>query len=539
MVQTADKTIEEKVKAFEAELRDEMGLGAKSKHFKKPIERPFTKNERESTTILWGGLTVAHEQLMTAAVEHLGYKVQPLPVPDNDSLQVGKEYGNRGQCNPTYYTVGNLVKHLKILRDEQGIEDIEDKYVFVTAGACGPCRFGMYEAEYRKALKEADFQDFRVLLWDQNGGLKQTSGQEGPGLELNGKFFMQMLKGMIAGDLLNAVVYKIRPYEVNPGETNRVLEESKELVADALRRGVHVVLALRKVRKKLEKIEVDYTRVKPKVKITGEFWAQTTEGDGNYKVFSWLESEGAEVKVEPVGTWIEYLIFSASHTAEEKVDIDPNAKKLIRKLKVAKAFVRVFYNSYRAALGFKTDPLPSQAKLAQYARAYYNTHLKGGEGHLEIGKNIMATKEHQAHMVISMKPFGCMPSTQSDGVQSKVVADFKDAIYIPIETSGDGEVNVKSRMQMKLYEAKMKAREELQKILDENDVTMEEIGEFVAENPKLGRAMRNVPHEAASTAANFVADIAHHRNKARNGGTLRHWKRQADLAIERLGMGLS
>jgi predicted nucleotide-binding protein (sugar kinase/HSP70/actin superfamily) len=31
-------------------------------------------------------------------------------------------------------------------------EDIVDNYIFFTAGACGSCRFGMYEAEYRFAL---------------------------------------------------------------------------------------------------------------------------------------------------------------------------------------------------------------------------------------------------------------------------------------------------------------------------------------------------------------------------------------------------
>ena len=40
-------------------------------------------------------------------------------------------------------------------------------------------------------------------------------------------------------------------------------------------------------------IEVDRLRVKPIVKITGEFWAQTTEGDGNFHMFEFLEREGA------------------------------------------------------------------------------------------------------------------------------------------------------------------------------------------------------------------------------------------------------
>ena len=165
-------------------------------------------------------------------------------------------------------------------------------------------------------------------------------------------------------------------------------------------------------------------------------------------------------------------------------------------------------------LGYKTDSLPNQKKLAEYAKAYYNTHLKGGEGHLEIGKNIMTTVDKHAQMVISLKPFGCMPSTMSDGVQSRVVADYKDSIYIPIETSGDGEVNVRSRVQMKLYEAKMKARAELKDMLEENNVTIDQVREYVAKHPKYSESMWKVPHHhGISTTANLVAEVGPHIKK--------------------------
>ena len=87
----------------------------------------------------------------------------------------------------------------------------------------------------------------------------------------------------------------------------------------------------------------------------------------------------------------------------------------------------------------------------------------------------MAAKDKHAQMVVSLKPFGCMPSTMSDGVQSKVVADYKAAIFIPIETSGDAEVNVRSRVQMKLYEARIKARPEMDELLEEKGLTMEQV----------------------------------------------------------------
>ena len=86
--------------------------------------------------------------------------------------------------------------------------------MFLTAGAFrGPCRFGMYVTEYRKALRDAGFDGFRVMLFQQQGGLSQATGEES-GLDLNAPFFMGMLKGLIAGDVINGIGYRLRPYEV-------------------------------------------------------------------------------------------------------------------------------------------------------------------------------------------------------------------------------------------------------------------------------------------------------------------------------------
>jgi predicted nucleotide-binding protein (sugar kinase/HSP70/actin superfamily) len=128
-------------------------------HFKRPVEKPFTRDQRPYTTVLFGGLTWSHERLIKGAWEGLGYKCDVVPTPDVKAFQLGKEYGNNGQCNPTYFTVGNLVQYLQGL-EKKGLtrSQIANDYVFITAGACGPCRFGMYEAEYRLALRNSGFE---------------------------------------------------------------------------------------------------------------------------------------------------------------------------------------------------------------------------------------------------------------------------------------------------------------------------------------------------------------------------------------------
>ncbi len=228
-----ERQIAERLAAERRRLRALAGLEDHT-HFRKPLERPFTAEERSRVTILFGGLTWKHEELIRAVFQGCDYKCERLPVPDVPAFQIGKEYGNNGQCNPTYFTVGNLVQHLQSL-EKSGVprQQILDNYVFFTAGSCGPCRFGMYEAEYRFALKNAGFDGFRVLLFHDKDGLKAASGE--PGLKFTVDFGLGMLNALHAGDVMNDIIYQIRPFEVHPGEADRVFQQAMARLSTTLR----------------------------------------------------------------------------------------------------------------------------------------------------------------------------------------------------------------------------------------------------------------------------------------------------------------
>jgi len=74
-------------------------------------------------------------------------------------------------------------------------------------------------------------------------------------------------------------------------------------------------------------------------------------------------------------------------------------------------------------------------------------------------------------MVISIKPFSCMPSTQSDGVQTKIAEDMKGSLFVSVDTTGDAEVNVKSRILMKLQVAQKRAESEFREVLERKKLT--------------------------------------------------------------------
>jgi len=572
-----ESEIRERLEAERARLRKVAGLD-QATHFHRPVERAFTADERSRVTILFGGFTWKHEDLIRAVFQGCGYNCEKLPVPDVAGFQTGKEFGNNGQCNPTYFTVGNLVQYLQFL-EKQGLprQHILDNYVFFTAGSCGPCRFGMYEAEYRFALKNAGFDGFRVLLFKDSDGIKAESGE--PGLKFTVDFGFGMLNAMHLGDVINDLVYQIRPFEVKKGETDRVFRETVDGLCEDLKKrrafeieqlapawaqpkfknnkilrntfnvfgkwhehmwGKDYLQALATARDKLNSIEVDRTRVKPVVKITGEFWAQLTEGDGNFHMFDFLEREGAQVLVEPIATWVAYLMYQAKAHAIAKWPVNrPHAnpkwyeakkhfsnyiglRKKLWGIGAGQHMWNFFYHRTIKHLGGISHHLVPQTELADLAHPFYNQFARGGEGHLEVGKNVYYTVHKLCHMVLALKPFGCMPSSQSDGVQSAVINKFKDMIFLPIETSGEGEVNAHSRVQMALGEAKVKAKAEFEQCLKSTGKNLQEIRSYIDEHPELKRPFYHVPHRkgVAGTAAQFVLHVSDRINR-----DTRFWKR--------------
>ncbi|WP_199615658.1 2-hydroxyglutaryl-CoA dehydratase [Paenibacillus alkalitolerans] len=507
--------IEEKLKLFQEEQEKALGLNQKNQWFD-AVPRQFLAKDKASTTILFGGLTMAHDYLVEGALHGLGYRVKHMDCPDNDSLRYGKEFGNRGQCNPTYFTVGNLIKYLTHLRDVEGKskEEIVGSYLFITSGSCGPCRFGTYVTEYRKALRDAGFDGFRVLLFQQTDGLKQATGGESA-LKLDTSFFLSFLKAVLIGDILNALAYRIRPYEVEAGSTDAALERCKKYLYDAFSGNKLLLPALLKCRKELLAVKVDRLRVKPKVSIIGEFWAMTTEGDGNYELQRFLENEGAEVEVQSVTAWILFLIWSGRYDTMRRMNLreadsgkhglqGKNPHMRLRMLWAADRVVRLMFQTYARAIGLRGYHLPDMEEIARVAHQHYNNHLRGGEGHMEVGKLILNVKKRKVNMTISVKPFGCMPSSGvSDGVQSLITEKYPDAIFLPIETTGDGAINVYSRVQMMLFKAKQAAQKEFEEALRKKGLTADHL-QRMSVRSKFAHPLRTSRHVVACTAANFV-----------------------------------
>lgn len=105
---------------------------------------------------------------------------------------------------------------------------------------------------------------------------------------------------------------------------------------------------------------------------------------------------------------------------------------------------------------------------------------------------------------------------------------FKDMIFLPVETSGEGEINAHSRVQMALGEAKMKAKAEFEECLKSTGKTMNEIREYIAEHPELKHPFYPVPHKEgiAGTAAQFILHVSDRINRDT------HFRKRTRVSVE-------
>lgn len=499
-----------------------------SGHYRAYKSAPFTRAQRDTVTVLFGGLHWRTERLIQGAMENLGYTTRVLPTATRADLLTGREVADIGQCCPTSFTTGNLANFLRDESKRVGAQQVAENYVYITAGACGACRFGQYHLSYEMALRNVGLESFRMFL------LAQTELDQGPaqggGLEVNLPFTLGAVWAVVLGDVIQDLEYQIRPYERNPGETERVTREAVEYLHEVFRkrpqRGEkwgalawhlctrYFVNAMREVRRRYDAIEVDRLRVKPLVKITGEFYLQTVEGEPNHNIHRWLESEGAEVYPAAVTVWLDYLLRYAGQNIEERIGIDRSARLKYAGIRLGQGLLRWTHARMRRALAQVPRELPDQYELRALAAPYYNARLSGGEGDMLIGKALWAYHHKKAHMTCELSPYACMPNTMSIGAMAAVLGKHPDLLYAPLEIKGDAEVHVLSRCQMILTEAKKRAVREYEGVLERTGMTEPQLRAAVEARPQLARATYRVPrYGVAGTAANLALHVAEARRR--------------------------
>ena len=200
----------------------------------------------------------------------------------------------------------------------------------------------------------------------------------------------------------------------------------------------------------------------------------TTEGDGNYQLQRFLESEGAECDIQLVTAWLLYMIWEARARHEaahgsarrRQGQVRPRRHGPVRRRRRSSpASARREHGHPRRSSRRSRTRWASTAttcrtwtRSPRSAHEYYNNDLRGGEGHMEVGKLIMNVVQVEgAH---DAEREAVRLHAERRRLRRRAVAiteKFPGTIFCPVETSGDGRVNFYSRVQMYLFKAKQAA----------------------------------------------------------------------------------
>jgi predicted nucleotide-binding protein (sugar kinase/HSP70/actin superfamily) len=383
--------------------------------------------------------------LLAGAFRSFG--VNALVMETYEGLDLGKEFTSGKECFPCQVTTGDILHFLKKEKERLGGDFNPENYIFFMPEAEGPCRFGMYN-KYQRIVLDS-FPDLKKV---KIGSLTSKNSYALKGMiekEQARDFRKAAYFSVVIGDILDKLLWRIRPYEKEEGATDDFIERSLSAMADSFE-AYGAKKDFDRILDKLEAIvEEGKTLIdpeippKPLIGIVGEIYLRT-HVHSNQDVIRVLERYGAEVINASIAEWVDYTTYEK--VREAKVGLRLNLKQL-RFDKVRSYLKQVL--SYGGDLLYQRIKLDSAYKrvkplvdlagdhrIADLEKTLMKHDLYSFELGTEACLSIAGIMEymHGGHNgVVNVYPFTCMPSTITTSIMRPIMnrekIPFLDAPY--------------------------------------------------------------------------------------------------------------
>jgi predicted nucleotide-binding protein (sugar kinase/HSP70/actin superfamily) len=451
-------------------------------------------------TWLVGGLSTLHDPLLAAALRGAGLPAATLHPRTDAGLRRARALGNHGQCNPAHYAVGAVLEHARRSGEDPGV--FAGRHGWITAGSCGPCRLAGFGFEYARVLDGgglgrlpvARVEPLSLAVDPAPGGLPGLDSQAGNAL----------LGAVVAGDVLTALGHALRPYAIDPDDVDAVLAAGAGELAEALEGGTPVHDALLRVRARAAGVALDTARILPRVLLVGEPWTTVADGDPSYDLARRLGAHGVEVDAPVASDWLHYRLWEEERDARASPECEERTSRVLRLGRVERR-LRALWRRLGAAAGLGGAPRPDMNELATLAAPHYDPDVRGGSAHLEVGRALQAERDRTAHLVLSLKPFGCLPSSHvSDGILSVLLRRQSRMRFLALETCGDADVTAESRVEMAVHAAALEAADDLEAVCERRRMSQPVARQALAARRAADLALQG-PRAYACSAAEWLS----------------------------------
>ena len=276
-----------------------------------------------------------------------------------------------------------------------------------------------------------------------------------PGFKLTPSLLEKLVKAIVYGDLLQKMLYKNRPYEINKGETQKLYDEwilrcrgfvAKSSIKEFKQSIYDMVNAF-------EKIELDTTVKKPKVGIVGEILIKYHPFGNNF-VIDLLEKEGAEVVLPD---FMGFVKFMATHKTTFNTLLNTN-KTSAKVCRLIIKLIDILEKDTRAALASSKKNYLQPCDiwhLQDKVKDILSIGNQTGEGWF-LTAEMIEYIENDIPNIVCVQPFACLPNhVVGKGVIKTIREKYPFANISPVDYDpGASEANQANRIKLMMSVAK-------------------------------------------------------------------------------------
>jgi predicted CoA-substrate-specific enzyme activase len=373
---------------------------------------------------------------LAAAFRACGMDARVMAPSDERSLELGRRYTLGKECLPAIITTGDMLREMEAPDFDAG------RAAFFMPGGSGPCRFGQYHCLHRLVLKAVGRPDVPIFSPNQGHSfyndfrtLKKDPTRLG-------------WQGIVSIDLLTKALHATRPYETEPGATDRAYRECRDDLCRTIETGGKVVEAMRRAADRFAVIPVDRRQRKPLIGIVGEIYVRS-HAFSNQDLIRQLEALGAETSLASFGEWIYYTNSTRALWYRKRGRWGRVALNFVKDI-VQRFDERRLARPFRPMYGPLAEP--KSRELLDLAEPYLHRSFEG-EAVLSIGK--MVEYYHQeADGIVNCMPFTCMPGNIVTALVKQVRRDLNHLPAVSIAYDGAESPSAKTRLEAFVHQAR-------------------------------------------------------------------------------------
>lgn len=400
----------------------------------KPGETAPASTSLEGRT-LWIPYLSDASHVAAAVAVSAGLDARVVPPTTGRTVALGRSVTSGRECYPAIITSGSMMEILD--------ENPPEKTAFFMGTASGPCRFGQYCQYHRMILGRMGFEDVPILTSSSSDSYGSVEGLS--------TFNRQkiLFQGVSLVDNLYRARYRFRPYEANPGETDRVYREMLGRVCDRVRVGGNLGRVASQAAAAFEAIPGRSIPRKPRVAVFGEIYIRN-DPYANDNTHDRIEQLGAEVVYSPVTEWLDFVNLSY---IEKSKRLGRTGNVIAGKMKagVMSMMKRPVNRPFQKLL---SDTPHADAEAVLKAAEPYMPENIGGEAILCIGAPLALMDHGGIQGAVNVFPFGCLPGTVVAAVSRRLRRDRPDLPWLNLAFDGQEDTDNTSRLEAFIFQVR-------------------------------------------------------------------------------------